>query len=35
MTELGGQNRLHFTSEQPPSVIGLNACSAGMVEISL
>ena len=25
----------YFTSEQPPSAIGRNACSAGMVEISL
>ena len=25
----------HFTSEHPPSAIGRNACSAGMVETSL
>ena len=25
----------YFTSEQPPSAIGRNACSAGMVETSL
>ncbi len=24
----------HFTSEQPPSAIGRNACSAGIVETS-
>jgi hypothetical protein len=26
---------VYFTSEHPPSAIGRNACSAGMVEISL
>ncbi len=30
-----GKKVIYFTSEQPPSAIGRNACSAGMVEISL